>query len=1034
MAAQDSDDGATITIACLSSERHDCAIRDHLLHYLGCLEFCERKDFFSENSDIWKSEVEHQKALGHSPDKAQKITEQKRETWKGDCINELKRISFLRYQLYRDEKDKHLVEKQEESLETWRNSSEYIDNIRKVSRKRRAQQKKVSTTTPDVVIKEENYDLEKDISIPIIQLKDGKADDVPSKDVWNKFPDQKTTLKMLLHGEDNLLHGSKCSPDNIVRYFHIPSNNMKWVEEAIGRYFDEKPPDYHGIHLELGREKKTKTYMILRDQFWRGQLHGSQPHSPAHTRHMTPLCTTISSDPENIRRLDRNMVLFMPYLHWEASAKRETFAIEIDEIMAEAREKELNRKAKEKANRGSVEGEMSARPPLRRPKSRAVKVATMDKLLALMRDNKLLRSKVQVDDQGRIKTNNPLGQLLLDAARLHEGMSNYRDKKLLRTYLSTNPPLHPRRTLDQAYHWSLNSTWERDRDQVVYRHTTAKPEQFHEYDPYTNKWEGDREPKQEIGCEECRRNIQKLSRVVMVDQLWMWILDAKTIITCFPKRYGSNKHDLSAVHKSIRVRIQDPSANRVRTAFDLGLIIIDECANALFNQAGVMSSQPQIIDAFSRAIGTIMHRQTIAFGRLWRWADNAREVYRTNGHRNSSELHMALLDITPEGKLEREIKDVMEELDIMIHITNVQKKMLTQFISNAESLLDPFGKFGGGNSKKRKIIGNALWEESDTLYEDLLSYRNPAKEKKRSNRKREKENKPPEGKAEKDNKGSEEGDPSETLKRLFKEHRNDHNWFKLNADELLQTVNGRIDQLQELRNIAYHTAESIKDLLGLKQQQAGVVQAWQAVRQSDETNKQGQSIMMFTLVTIIFLPLSFMSSVFGMNNMEITSETWSIQRELLYMFTISAGVIIFSLLLAFGSWIRAGLYYLWKICIVTLIVCSGLYNIWRDRSWSSKQFHQEANAATARLKVESRKLHLKHKIEKRNKEEEAENPTGIHQENTENRNALGRFGLRSGQTDGHTNGHSSESQNGRGLQSWVRRVRNRPHRGEQSRV
>ena len=85
-------------------------------------------------------------------------------------------------------------------------------------------------------------------------------------------------------------------------------------------------------------------------------------------------------------------------------------------------------------------------------------------------------------------------------------------------------------------------------------------------------------------AEKCRRDIQNESRILMVDQLWMWILDADTIITCFSKRYGSNKQDISAVHKSIRIRMQDSSPDQVRTAFDLGLIIIDECINTLFDQ------------------------------------------------------------------------------------------------------------------------------------------------------------------------------------------------------------------------------------------------------------------------------------------------------------------------------------------------------------------------------------------------------------------------------------------------------------------
>jgi hypothetical protein len=86
----------------------------------------------------------------------------------------------------------------------------------------------------------------------------------------------------------------------------------------------------------------------------------------------------------------------------------------------------------------------------------------------------------------------------------------------------------------------------------------------------------------------------------------------------------------------------------------------------------------------------------------------------------------------------------------------------------------------------------------------------------------------------------------------------------------------------------------------LKQQLAGVDLARQAVVQTEETIRQGRSIMLFTVVTIIFvsinnsflvfdervtdleqLPLSFSSSLFAMNTAELSS--WDLRRELTYM-------------------------------------------------------------------------------------------------------------------------------------------------------
>lgn len=43
------------------------------------------------------------------------------------------------------------------------------------------------------------------------------------------------------------------------------------------------------------------------------------------------------------------------------------------------------------------------------------------------------------------------------------------------------------------------------------------------------------------------------------------------------------------------------------------------------------------------------------------------------------------------------------------------------------------------------------------------------------------------------------------------------------------------------------------DLISQKQQQASLVQAWESVRQADESTSQGRAIMMFTVVTIVFV-------------------------------------------------------------------------------------------------------------------------------------------------------------------------------------
>ena len=111
-----------------------------------------------------------------------------------------------------------------------------------------------------------------------------------------------------------------------------------------------------------------------------------------------------------------------------------------------------------------------------------------------------------------------LARVFLTAAALYEAMELQTEEQLVYKYLYAKAPLHPRRTLDQSYYGALKSTGARDRDQVVYRGTTPEPHDCPR-------------PKH---CKPCRDDSRKVSRLIMVDQLWLWILDeSKCYFTCY---------------------------------------------------------------------------------------------------------------------------------------------------------------------------------------------------------------------------------------------------------------------------------------------------------------------------------------------------------------------------------------------------------------------------------------------------------------------------------------------------------------------
>ena len=76
----------------------------------------------------------------------------------------------------------------------------------------------------------------------------------------------------------------------------------------------------------------------------------------------------------------------------------------------------------------------------------------------------------------------------------------------------------------------------------------------------------------------------------------------------------------------------------------------------------------------------------------------------------------SLLDINPEGNLLREIKDILDELHIMLDIKSIQQRILKDFRKHVEFLIVPqFADFGG--LRKPKGAKKIHEGDPDTEYE-----------------------------------------------------------------------------------------------------------------------------------------------------------------------------------------------------------------------------------------------------------------------------------------------------------------------------
>ncbi|KAH7153350.1 hypothetical protein EDB81DRAFT_946222 [Dactylonectria macrodidyma] len=74
-----------------------------------------------------------------------------------------------------------------------------------------------------------------------------------------------------------------------------------------------------------------------------------------------------------------------------------------------------------------------------------------------------------------------------------------------------------------------------------------------------------------------------------------------------------------------------------------------------------------------------------------------------------------------------------------------------------------------------------------------------------------------------------------------------------------------LDDIQELEKAAGRIQDALHTTITIHESQIANLQAKESVKQGGETADQGRTIMLFTLVTVYFLPLSFLTSLFALD-------------------------------------------------------------------------------------------------------------------------------------------------------------------------
>ncbi|CAG8958418.1 hypothetical protein HYFRA_00011095, partial [Hymenoscyphus fraxineus] len=363
------------------------------------------------------------------------------------------------------------------------------------------------------------------------------------------------------------------------------------------------------------------------------------------------------------------------------------------------------------------------------------------------------------------------------------------DEMLIRAHLaSSTASLHVRRTLDQSFYHNID-TQARDKDQVVYRYQKNR-----------------------------RENPRKDPNIVMVDQLWMWVLGKDLVITAFPQRWGQPKRDPLNVLDSIIEDLNDTTREPVQSVYDLAMVITGRCCGVFDRHRGG-DEDYQFLDMFESSIGDATdcdsrlfddfnrasrhasawlqhHRRLNRPARLMPYVSSKKAFAETDAggiddlrtpedFKRGPEFIDKLLDIGQETNLLAETKDIRDELNMIRKVLEDQQHVLP-------------------------TIEAAICE----IYAD-------------------------------------EQIAQRDVKKSFASQG--------------KTVATHIKDIDRMDKQATKIYVSVTDMLDLKQKHANAFEARFARDQASATARQSQTVMVFTIVTIIFLPMSFLAAVFAIN-------------------------------------------------------------------------------------------------------------------------------------------------------------------------
>ncbi|EME48524.1 hypothetical protein DOTSEDRAFT_162092 [Dothistroma septosporum NZE10] len=305
-------------------------------------------------------------------------------------------------------------------------------------------------------------------------------------------------------------------------------------------------------------------------------------------------------------------------------------------------------------------------------------------------------------------------------------------------------------------------------------------------------------------------------KIFMVDQLWMWIVGRDLIVTSFPQRWKQPRNDPLDVFEGIvedinSIKMRDP----VQNVYELAMTIAGRCFGT-FDRHRKNDDGFQFLDMFGASLGVAMDREAKRFQEFSRASEQASIWLRS--HQKSNKI---LRNLKVESKVHHHASKKTDNTSHEDHPdTEFIDKLLdvgpeTDLLAEIKDIRDELDILKMVLNHQSNLLPD-LRNAITTLYQDDRSLGALRK-----------------------------------VTRTFEEQE--------------KTITNPLKDIERMEDQAKRIYESIRDLLDLKQKHANAFEARFAREQALGAQRQGQTIMVFTIVTVIFLPLSFIAAFFAIN-------------------------------------------------------------------------------------------------------------------------------------------------------------------------